>query len=442
MCAPARCSGIMQALLHARATVLRPEKLEFGAFEGMELIYNKDISIKRSWSHIAYDPNPFPFLSQVTEGGWVWMPTTHIVLHLLTTFAAPRLPSPHFCLELAFSVLAFAAPSSQLTQFTDDPAPCTLVGDADIYGIGVRLSYYLAWCSLLLAAASRNPSAAYNATKGSTIISFAVLIAAIKNAMDGSLAVFEWNILYLIVTLPLTTQVLIAGSRVDTERDMAMLPFVFFGGVLPWLWFPLAEQGRRTDCELRGFVFVYYDFYHPSFVRFAKVWSILVTCGSILVLLQALNYILPKILPARLTQLPPFVSVTGILESRKRVLIAWRAPDTDLEQSIADTIVSLGCGTILIVFIENLLSGNQVQFLDSPIASTSQLIPFFVGIFTFVSTIWTVFKDWQDKRRKVNESGVEAAEVGRAPLGQDSLLLGPKEIPRETQDDQNCHPKS
>ncbi|KAK0721071.1 hypothetical protein B0H67DRAFT_578055 [Lasiosphaeris hirsuta] len=53
MCAPTLgrllvAASCRPSCTRARATVLRPEKLEFGAFEGVELIYNDDSSIKRS----------------------------------------------------------------------------------------------------------------------------------------------------------------------------------------------------------------------------------------------------------------------------------------------------------------------------------------------------------------------------------------------------------
>jgi hypothetical protein len=35
-------------------------------------------------------------------------------------------------------VLSLAQPSQQLTQYVDDPTSCDIIGDRDVYGIGVR----------------------------------------------------------------------------------------------------------------------------------------------------------------------------------------------------------------------------------------------------------------------------------------------------------------
>lgn len=86
-------------------------------------------------------------------------------------------------------------------------------------------------------------------------------------------------------------------------------------------------------------------------------------------------------------------------------------------------IPALPAGIVSIVFTEKMISGNNVDLSESTLISTSQLIPFIVGIIGLSSTVCTVVKDEMAKRRKpkdpeigvVTESGqgTECSACGR-----------------------------
>jgi len=280
---------------------------------------------------------------------------------------APTLPL------FALTVLSLAAPSAQFTTYED--GSCRLIGDPDVYGVGVRISYYLAFFSGVIALAACNHRAVEDVKKGTTIIGFAILIVLIRNAVQGSLAVFEWDLVFTMVFLlmsiafiPLT----IMGSR--NSSAALCLVYGLYAVLLPWIFFTLADQGRREDCELKAFLFAYFDFYNIHWVAFLKALSVFSCLTGIIFIVAGF-----ALLVYRLT------ADDG--DDKADI-------DDDMRSGfVALAIVALVIGVITIVFTEKLISGNDVDLSDDSLGSTNQLIPFLVGLFTLMSTIWTVFDD-------------------------------------------------
>src|SRR5271155_2495015 len=105
-------------------------------------------------------------------------------------------------LTLILMILSCVSPSSQFTRYVDDPNSCNIIGDTDIYGIGVRISYYLAFWAGFIAMLANHKSAVRDCRKGVNIISFAVCIIVIRNTVQGSFALLEWYIVFPMVFLP------------------------------------------------------------------------------------------------------------------------------------------------------------------------------------------------------------------------------------------------
>lgn len=63
-------------------------------------------------------------------------------------------------------------------------------------------------------------------------------------------------------------------------------------------------------------------------------------------------------------------------------------------------LLALVFSAIIIAFTEKLISGNNVDFSEATLENTSQLIPFLIGVFSFVSTIWTCIKDTAGRAKK------------------------------------------
>jgi hypothetical protein len=83
-----------------------------------------------------------------------------------------------------------------MTQYTNDPSSCDLVGEGDVYGIGVRLGYYFSWISGLTAVFFDNPKAVRDTRRTVILVSLAVFIIIIQNTLNGSFALLEWSIVF------------------------------------------------------------------------------------------------------------------------------------------------------------------------------------------------------------------------------------------------------
>ncbi|KAI4098236.1 MAG: hypothetical protein L6R37_006606, partial [Teloschistes peruensis] len=74
------------------------------------------------------------------------------------------------------------------THYLADPDSCQIVGDTDLYGIGVRVGLYLQWLSLFLAVVFASPNEAIHAFTASNIITLAVFtsfLVGINSDADG-----------------------------------------------------------------------------------------------------------------------------------------------------------------------------------------------------------------------------------------------------------------
>lgn len=86
----------------------------------------------------------------------------------------------------------------------ESAAPCHLYGDPDLYGIGVRISYYVQWGAGVLALALGASKQITTVRRGINILTTAVLINAVRSMFEGSFAVFEFQIVVsLVLALPI-----------------------------------------------------------------------------------------------------------------------------------------------------------------------------------------------------------------------------------------------
>ncbi|KAH8771216.1 hypothetical protein F5882DRAFT_465435 [Hyaloscypha sp. PMI_1271] len=54
-------------------------------------------------------------------------------------------------------LLAFFPSAAANTYFTDEPDSCRIIGDVDVYGIGIRLGYYLQYIAAALYVVGKRP---------------------------------------------------------------------------------------------------------------------------------------------------------------------------------------------------------------------------------------------------------------------------------------------
>lgn len=117
-------------------------------------------------------------------------------------------------------LILFPHPTLQITEYVPDPASCSILGDGDVYGIGVRLGYYFTWASGLLAVAFDNSSAIRDARKGVSVVSLAIFAILIRNTLNGSFVILEWSLVVpMVMWAPFL--ILLPRSLVDTKDARA-----------------------------------------------------------------------------------------------------------------------------------------------------------------------------------------------------------------------------
>ncbi|KLO86853.1 Uncharacterized protein Y057_4038 [Fusarium fujikuroi] len=84
---------------------------------------------------------------------------------------------------------------------------CQLIGDPDLYGLGVRLSFYISWAAGLLASALGTIEALKSPRFNSNVLLFTLLIVLIHSVHRGSFAALEWYIVINLAFMSLSTHI-------------------------------------------------------------------------------------------------------------------------------------------------------------------------------------------------------------------------------------------
>lgn len=92
------------------------------------------------------------------------------------------------------------APSHQFTHYVGDSY--SIIGDSDVYGLGICISYYLFFAATIVAVAAGKKTVIKDCVKGLIVIMLAILITLIPNTINGSFAVFEWLITFPLILTP------------------------------------------------------------------------------------------------------------------------------------------------------------------------------------------------------------------------------------------------
>jgi hypothetical protein len=347
-------------------------------------------------------------------------------------------------------------PSSQFTRYTDDPDSCQLIGDPDIYGIGLRLSFYLAYASGLIALGASHHPALQDAKKGYNIITFAILIIFLKNTLKNSFALLEWSILFSMVFLlpvPVFMQVIAEDLRNEVDligSGIMLLNWGLLSVLQPWLWFTLKDQGRRPECKVKQFMAIYVDLYGHRYILYSKILAILYCVlgvfylfGAVILIGEGMKKAIrsserPSGMPVGLKILHFFIAIARKIRHKRgntpqmpqamtRFSETSSFTDGSSPREIMFTRTIAGLvGVNMIVITEKILSGNHLDLSDVPLSSTGQLIPFIVGLCTFISTLWSIFKDRKKGHRPeavvpqdVENGNIEGVVIGNDNVGED-----------------------
>jgi len=303
------------------------------------------------------------------------------------------LPPGRLCCLLA--LLAVVGPAQAFTHY--DEASCEIIGDTDVYGIGVRLSYYLSYVAIVLAIASGNKKSIRECVKGLNVITLAILIILILNATKGSFAVFEWLLVFPMVLLPSAGVMFLFDWETCVTSACFGIVYGLFCLLQPWLYWILLEQGVKPGCDPKYFIFVYFDLYNPTYVRFLRAMSIVACIAGVAIFVCSIVTVVYGVFtPAEKLRRrdEDHNNIMNTIGLGRGTELSDESLRGAMKIAMALTAIPLSAGGIIsIVFTEKLLSGNDVNLSDASLKDTSQLIPFLVGLFTLVSTIFSSFKD-------------------------------------------------
>jgi hypothetical protein len=338
--------------------------------------------------------------------------------------------------------------------------PCHLYGDSDIYGIGIRLSLYIQWATMIVAIPIAGEGDFVPVTRmGFNIVALAVLINTYISASSGSFAILELYIVSCLVVFLSGYFIIPWGSneRRDAQREedppiirnwtlkrfwdtiidwrpvdlfdlepvkadpigIGVLLLIDTGFLLsqPWLYFVILNQGHSPGCVAEIYVaFVYVDLYSHSWVSFLKASAILSVFLAIVLGFfgcYAIIWGIPHSWNKTLT--PDPADETHIRGGnlphnhggRRRTFIK-RLEDFSMAvvKNIKRNIIRLFfavTGAFFIVFVEKTLQTDNIDLSNAPLNATSQLIPFLVGVFSAVPVLWESLKQTSDDLRHLPE---------------------------------------
>lgn len=288
-------------------------------------------------------------------------------------------------------VLLFATPSWQYTYFEE--GSCRIIGDADLYGIGVRISFYLQWFTGVLAVICGLDDELHNIRRGIVIVSLVVFINTLISTVQGSFAILEWNIIPLLTT-GIGLGCFCPGvvrfknkdkpGHVDWEYDTpTKRAGVLFGlmlllntvvvGLQPWLFFKGLYQGYKPGCSVKTFVYAPFDIYDSHWIMFCKIMSIFGCILGLFWLLTGINLVLKGL---------SWQWCNDDEEDNKK-------PEGDKSSSncVAKVLVVFS-GASSIAFAEEIIRVNRLDLSYSSVLSTTQFIPLLIGVFNATAVLW------------------------------------------------------
>lgn len=291
--------------------------------------------------------------------------------------------------------------ASANTQYDPTPGSCQIIGDPDVYGLGIRLSYYLQWAAVLFGLWIAPETA--NSTRAATnIVTLSVFINSLHGAnVNDSLMVVEWYIVQYLVfwllfaNLPTTCRAL--KSSVGS-LSVLLINYCIVVTFPVWLYWRGEKQGGKEGCEPSIFLYKPISAYNPHWLLASKV---LATMGVTILLL------------------PSFAGACALVALG---LTRWRDEgqnDTSDHTMVrilqcVYTLYLVSIGAFAVAFVEMTIKINNVVFPELSLTNSGQLIPLLIGVFTLVSVFWEGLKGLVEyfSKKSRDVSGIKAMGKG------------------------------
>jgi hypothetical protein len=273
-----------------------------------------------------------------------------------------------------FIILTLGVFTSGVNGATVQDSDCNINGDPDVYGPGIRISFYLQWASMVIFQIV-NPNEVEIARTSIAITALAVYINAFRNFHNGSLIAIEYPILWYFTQLLLfwNWPVSEKGAK-KTALSVTIICWIFsmYYAVAPWVFWKAWQYGHHnSSCHVYSFIFTPINAYSHGLWTFYKVGSVFSGFISLLFFIVGCVFIVL------------WISAVG---------------DDDVEQyyqkinpaSVILGIIGLISGGISIAFTEKTISVNHITFPGVSITDSGQLIALLIGTFSLFRAVFGI----------------------------------------------------
>jgi len=292
---------------------------------------------------------------------------------------------------------------------------CQFPGTSDMYGVGIRVGFYMQWYGKILASWIAKSEARSLRLSGSFFVAATFLALCLQSAKKSLRPVEIYIILLLtfggyLYLVPLWIWRLATGCtprwdparyrRVKSSRIHSKLNFGLLASVSLfqlWFWVAIAGSGTKFECAQYGFFFGRVSLQNTVFV----IINVLIQAAALVICLGVLSLPLTRkvgLCMERQGRKSRFVictrynaSIQAILKPPLNPLSHFRKVALQQMHSLIQLIVT----SIVVVATELVIKWNGIRNVND-VSTAGQTIPMVIGIGLFIRVIYVYFAKRED----------------------------------------------
>lgn len=281
------------------------------------------------------------------------------------------------------------------SKFAAGAGNCQIIGDPDVFGLGVRLGFYFQWATIVFATWIA-PELVGPAQMMSNIVTISVYVNTFCGISESTVIAAEWWIVYFMTfVLSLgfvrTSTILQQTSRYSCGVSGVLWAMIIFGQC--WLWFRGVDIGQKEGCTVKVFaLFFAVDIQNKTWRTIFKIESVIGCVVAVRFLLYGLFNCLKNAAGKKGD------NSTGD-DSRDKVCSCKDEESVGYTVKAGLTALQLVFGTIAIVQIEMTMKVSNIDVSAAPLTSSGQLISLLMGIFNLAATFWAGVKKGVSRKK-------------------------------------------
>jgi hypothetical protein len=303
--------------------------------------------------------------------------------------------------RLAYLVCLITVASAGSYYANDDPESCDIIGDVSMYGLGIRLGYYLQWAAAILSVYLA-PDLVKTIYVSFATISIASLVCVFENLRNGYFVALEFHIILLLTAFlsnsafrwsPVAREVdgfnmdsrwtILTGPRSGKVKQSFWGAWSFLklsSGVafvcVPYMYWHGNYVGHKDGCKVHIVVTIIAytwtpDVFDPKWIIAVKVLGVIAALLGVVEIVTSLMLLFNATL----------VRIIGVERGY-----------SDTWDKLAYTFVQLATGGAIIGITEATVKMNRVDLSSGTLDSSGQLIPLLIGGLTLMLVILTYLR--------------------------------------------------